>query len=138
MISSPGRMLRWYVLPRIICVPISSSSRGSSALTLAWVPTGMKTGVSIRPRHVVIRPRRAFELASVFSNSNIESNSHHSATKHRQRIFIFPDTTLRHAQIGLHITQEAEGCGLLTGHEQIRPCRLRTHHHPNPPDRGQS
>src|SRR3954452_6030951 len=51
---------------------ISSSSRGSKAFTLPCVPTGMKTGVSITPRGVVKRPRRALDPGSVFSNSNIQ------------------------------------------------------------------
>src|ERR1039458_1349036 len=55
----------------MICVPISRSSRGSSAFTLAWVPTGMYTGVSTTPCAVVNRPSRALVCASVFSSSNI-------------------------------------------------------------------
>src|ERR1039458_9142488 len=55
----------------MIWVPISISSRGSSAFTLAWVPTGMNTGVSTMPCAVVNRPSRALVCASVFSSSNI-------------------------------------------------------------------
>src|SRR5436305_491189 len=55
----------------MIWVPISRNSRGSSALTLPWVPTDMKTGVSTTPWLVVKRPSRAFEEGSVLSNSNI-------------------------------------------------------------------
>src|SRR5260221_7583851 len=55
----------------MICVPISWSSRGSSALTLACVPTGMNTGVSMTPCAVVSFPRRALVGASVFSSLNI-------------------------------------------------------------------
>src|ERR1039457_715762 len=55
----------------MICVPISRSSRGSSALTLACVPTGMNTGVSTTPCAVVNRPSRALVCASVLSSSNI-------------------------------------------------------------------
>src|SRR5437867_2245925 len=71
MMSIPGRMRRWQVLPRMICVPISINSRGSSAFTLPWVPTGMNTGVSMTPWPVVSRPRRALESGSVLSNSNM-------------------------------------------------------------------
>ena len=59
------------MLPRMICVPISRSSRGSIAFTLPCVPTDMKTGVSTTPCGVVNRPRRALELASVLSSSNM-------------------------------------------------------------------
>ncbi len=55
----------------MICVPISRNSRGSSALTLACVPTGMNTGVSITPRVVVSRPSRPFDAVSVSNNSNM-------------------------------------------------------------------
>src|ERR1017187_8920335 len=55
----------------MIWEPISHSSRGSSAFTLPCVPTDMKTGVSTTPCGVVNRPRRARELASVFSNLNM-------------------------------------------------------------------
>src|ERR1051325_4086114 len=55
----------------MIRVPISINSRGSSAFTLPWVPTGMNTGVSMTPRLVVSRPRRALEPGSVLSNSNM-------------------------------------------------------------------
>ena len=61
------------MLPRMIWEPISHSSRGSSAFTLPCVPTDIKTGVSTTPCGVVNRPRRARELASVFSNLNIEN-----------------------------------------------------------------
>src|ERR1041384_4528160 len=54
----------------MICVPISSNSRESSALTLPCVPTGMNTGVSIRPCPVVSRPRRALVEASDLRSSN--------------------------------------------------------------------
>src|SRR5271165_5972937 len=55
----------------MICVPISLSSRGSSALTLACVPTGMNTGVSTTPWGVVSLPRRALVCKSVLRSSNI-------------------------------------------------------------------
>src|SRR5688572_28742611 len=56
----------------MIWVPDLVSSRGSKALTLPCVPTGMKTGVSISPRAVVTRPRRALLVVSVFNNSHNE------------------------------------------------------------------
>src|SRR5882724_6484690 len=55
----------------MICVPISLSSRGSMAFTLACVPTDMNTGVSTTPCAVVNFPRRAFVDGSVLSSSNI-------------------------------------------------------------------
>ena len=46
---------------------------GVMALTVPWVPTGMKTGVRTSPWAVVIRPRRAFDFGSVFSKSNLNA-----------------------------------------------------------------
>ena len=63
--SRPGRTKRWYVLPRMIGARRSRSSDGLTALTVACVPTGMKTGVSTTPCAVVSRPRRAREVVSV-------------------------------------------------------------------------
>ena len=59
MTSMPGRSHRWNVLPRTICAPSSSSSRGAIALTVPYVPTGMNTGVSTSPCASESRPRRA-------------------------------------------------------------------------------
>ena len=55
--SSPGRRARWKVLARIIRVPVATSWSGVSPLTVAWVPTGMKAGVSTVPCGVSSRPR---------------------------------------------------------------------------------
>src|SRR5580658_4295159 len=63
----------------MICVPISSNSRGSRAFTLACVPTGMNTGVSTMPCAVRSFPRRALVCESDLSRSNIsiaERNVH--------------------------------------------------------------
>src|SRR5881628_157286 len=49
--------------------PAASRSSGVSALTVACVPTGMKTGVSTTPWAVVRRPRRA--APSVASRWNV-------------------------------------------------------------------
>ena len=68
--SAPGRKYRWYVLPRMISAPSSSSSSGVIALTVPCVPTGMKTGVSTSPCGVYKRPRRAAVSASSLINSN--------------------------------------------------------------------
>ena len=57
--SSPGRRCRWYVLPRITWAPSARTSSGCSALTLAFVPTGMNAGVGISPWAVRITPARA-------------------------------------------------------------------------------
>jgi len=68
----PGRRKRWYVLPRIICAPMSDvSTRGETAFTLPLVPTGMNTGVSTVPCAVRSRPARASEEASVWSSVNV-------------------------------------------------------------------
>ena len=40
----------------MICEPISFNILGESVLTVALVPTGMKTGVEISPWGVVIKP----------------------------------------------------------------------------------
>src|SRR5712692_8270329 len=80
----------------MICVPISRNSRGSSALTLPCVPTGMKTGVSTVPREVVSRPRRACEPASVWSNSNMGRKfSHAPPQMNREKDCVSPDANAR-------------------------------------------
>src|SRR3954466_3604852 len=43
----------------MICAPVSATVSGNMAFTVAAVPTGMKTGVSMTPCAVVSRPRRA-------------------------------------------------------------------------------
>src|ERR1019366_8726931 len=63
----------------MICVPISWSSRGSSAFTLACVPTGMNTGVSMTPCAVVSFPRRALVCESVLRSLNISVNQNRNA-----------------------------------------------------------
>src|SRR5471030_261683 len=57
--SVPGRSHKWKVLPRMISAPVATISRGSMPLTVPYVPTGMKAGVSTVPRGKVKRPRRA-------------------------------------------------------------------------------
>src|SRR6266849_4228686 len=52
----------------MISAPSSSRTSWVRPLTVAWVPTGMNTGVSIGPRGVVKRPQRA-PVASVFAIS---------------------------------------------------------------------
>jgi hypothetical protein len=42
------------------------------ALTVPCVPTGMKTGVSIAPRRVRMRPRRAQDAESVFKRAKLK------------------------------------------------------------------
>src|SRR5215510_9514598 len=53
----------------MICAPSSSRASLRKLLTVACVPTGINTGVSIGPCGVVRRPRRA-PAASVFDTSN--------------------------------------------------------------------
>src|SRR4051794_6120493 len=43
----------------MICAPTARTMSGVSPLTVAWVPTGMKIGVSTVPCGVVSRPVRA-------------------------------------------------------------------------------
>ena len=62
----------------MIWEPISCRSRLLTAFTLANVPTGMYSGVSIAPCGVSIRPSRASLCASVFSNVNITRARHHA------------------------------------------------------------
>src|SRR5208283_3534403 len=84
----------------MICVPISINSRGSSAFTLAWVPTGMYTGVSTTPCAVVNRPSRALVCASVLSSSNIARRfNQNGALEHE---------ILRLVHAGLRITRHIQ------------------------------
>src|SRR5215218_8695340 len=57
--SAPGRKCRWYVLQSRISAPSSRSSSGSTALTVALVPTGMNAGVRSSPWAVRSTPARA-------------------------------------------------------------------------------
>ena len=66
----PGLKYKWYELLKIIWMPSLSNSRGAIDLTVAWVPTGIKTGVSIIPWEVYNFP----SLALVFLDSFITSN----------------------------------------------------------------
>ena len=52
-------------MPRMICAPVSLICAGVRALTVPWVPTGMKMGVSMVPCSVDNRPRRAAVAVSV-------------------------------------------------------------------------
>src|SRR6266436_2121620 len=70
----------------MICAFSSRSSRGLTAFTLPWVPTGMNAGVSITPCPVVSRPERAFVLLSVALTSNIGATLEMIAK--RARIFV--------------------------------------------------
>ena len=57
---SPGRNIRWKVLPRIICECVSFKSSIVSPFTVPFVPTGIKAGVWITPLLVWISASRAF------------------------------------------------------------------------------
>ena len=52
------------MLARIIRDPVAASWSGVIPLTVAWVPTGMKAGVSTEPWGVSSRPVRAHEPGS--------------------------------------------------------------------------
>src|SRR5258708_1888392 len=57
--ASPGRKWRWYVLPRMISAPASSTSRKVIPLTAPRVPTGMIAGEVIEQARVeTSRPMR--------------------------------------------------------------------------------
>src|SRR5690242_12338101 len=51
--------------------PTSFSSSGVMALTVAWVPTGMKIGVSMVPWEVVREPSRAAHPGSFCISSKV-------------------------------------------------------------------
>src|SRR5438477_345375 len=57
--SSPGRKWRWYVLASTISAPSARSSSGSTAFTVAFVPTGRNAGVRTSPCAVWRMPARA-------------------------------------------------------------------------------
>src|SRR5207302_3797617 len=50
------------------CAPSARTSSGVNALTVAWVPTGIKAGVSTGPCAVIRRPRRAPASSAISSN----------------------------------------------------------------------
>jgi len=54
-----GRVPRWYVLPRMIWQPSSSSWSVVRPFMVPWVPTGMKTGMSTTWWGRTMRPTRA-------------------------------------------------------------------------------
>ena len=54
MSLSPGRNIKWKVLPRIISELVSFRSLVVSPLTVPLVPTGIKAGVCITPLDVWI------------------------------------------------------------------------------------
>src|SRR5450759_704178 len=67
---SPGRRCRWYVLPRMISAPASSTSRWVIPLTAPRVPTGMNAGVWTVPCGVTSTPRLAEPSVSVMRKLN--------------------------------------------------------------------
>jgi hypothetical protein len=69
-----GRRCRWYAFPRIIGAPISRRSTGSSAFTVASVPTAMNAGVSTAPCDVTNVPARAEPSSPLIENSKENSN----------------------------------------------------------------
>src|SRR5215212_2372421 len=69
--SSPGRKCRWYVLPSRTVVPRTRSSSGSTVLTVAFVPTGMKAGVGTFPCVVCSTAARAAPSVAVTSNRSL-------------------------------------------------------------------
>src|SRR5215471_6579930 len=57
------------------------------ALTVAWVPTGMKMGVSITPCAVWSLPRRARVVGSLVINSNFTDGNSHQMAGHIPAVF---------------------------------------------------
>ena len=53
------------MLPSTICAPSARTSSGSSVFTVAFVPTGMNTGVRTSPCAVVSTPARAAPSVAV-------------------------------------------------------------------------
>ena len=62
-------------MDKIICEPASFRSRGSTPLTVACVPTGMYTGVSISPCGVCSTPALAPVSGSVLMTSKLKNRS---------------------------------------------------------------
>src|SRR5438445_9995429 len=99
----------------MICVPISRNSRGSIALTLPCVPTDMNTGVSTTPWAVVNRPSRAFELGSVFNNSNILARFGYSHGGDNRKFYevrhkgLFRPSAI--CQFAVWVLSRRDGCG---------------------------
>src|SRR4051812_33631341 len=69
--SSPGRKCRWYALPRMIWAPSARTSSGVTLFTVAFVPTGMKTGVCTSPCAVRSTPARAAPSVAVTSKADM-------------------------------------------------------------------
>src|SRR5690606_32489261 len=81
-----GRRCRWYVLDRMIPKPRPATSSGVMVLTVACVPTGMNTGVSMSPRGVVSTPVRALVSVLLLVTRNemaMDRSSHTSQNQHR-------------------------------------------------------
>jgi len=67
-------------LQRTILIPMSSKSPVVRLLTVAWLPTGRKTGVVTIPCSVDISPSLALDPLREFVNLNIR---HHDASEVR-------------------------------------------------------
>src|SRR5688572_25007062 len=108
----------------MICVPISTSSRGSSAFTLACVPTGIKTGVSIVPCAVCNRPNRA-RLAESFL---ISSNTAQSFGQKRIQINSILYNSVARRSFVQQLRRRSEprhlGCYESEAIPEGRPCKL--------------
>jgi len=63
--SIPGRSSRWYAFASSTCAPAASRSSTERPFTVAWVPTGMKSGVSTSPWSVSKRAALAREPLAV-------------------------------------------------------------------------
>ena len=72
--AAPGCRYRWYALASSACAPSSFMDSGSTALTVALVPTAMNAGVWISPCGVVMVPVRPWKpppLSSIWAGEGL-------------------------------------------------------------------
>ena len=70
ILSTPGLNNKWYVFDKIIWVPDAIKFSRNTALTVPWVPTGMKEGVSTKPCGVTIWPHLAYLCSLITLKEN--------------------------------------------------------------------
>ena len=69
--SGPGRSIKWYVLARMTRAPAAFNVSTVCPFTVAWVPTGQKTGVLTSPcsvRNVAARACDSLDASRVKFN----------------------------------------------------------------------
>src|SRR5215470_6793489 len=75
--------------------PAARTVPGASALTVAWVPTGMKAGVATGPCGVMISPHRAAPSVAIRRKERLVIGSH--ATGSRMALYCSPGGPVTHA-----------------------------------------